>query len=76
MTAGPEDLEPMLVQQDLFAGEQFWTTLNRLADRRGHQDHQRVLVGSAEQTSRYELRCLSCARPVATIDVLRETPAT
>ena len=76
MTVGTEDLEPLIVQQEVFAGEQFWAALDRLAERRGHEDHQRVLVGSAEQTTRYELRCLSCARPIATIDVRREASQT
>jgi len=70
-----EDVEHLLVAQGVFAGDQFWAALNRLAQRRGHDGHQRYLLGSAEQTSRYELRCVSCKRAIVTMDVQREASA-
>ncbi len=73
MTSGTDEPEHLLVAQGVFAGERFWAALDRLADRQGHDGHSRVLVGSADPTSRYELRCVRCERPIATIDVRRDT---
>jgi hypothetical protein len=71
-TTANGDSEHLVVAQDVFAGERFWAALDRLAERRGHDGHQRVLRGSVEPTSRYEFRCVSCDRPIATMDVQRE----
>ncbi|GGM23109.1 hypothetical protein ACFFX1_10715 [Dactylosporangium sucinum] len=73
MATGPDDPDRLLVPQDLFAGDRFWSALDRLADRRGHGGHQRVLVGFTDPTSHYELQCLPCGRPIATMDVRRDT---
>lgn len=62
-----------MVQQDVFAGERFRAALDRLADREGHEGHQRYLVGQAEVTDRYELRCGTCERPIATMTVQRRS---
>jgi hypothetical protein len=72
MTTANEDVEHLIVAQEIFAGDQFWAALDRLAERRGHDGHQRFLLGSAEQISRYEFRCVSCERAIATMDVQRE----
>lgn len=73
MATGTGDPEHLLVAQAVFAGERFWSALERLADRRGHDGHSRVLVGFTEPTNRYELQCLRCERPIATMDVARDT---
>ncbi|HKT04748.1 MAG TPA: hypothetical protein VJT31_34980 [Rugosimonospora sp.] len=72
-------LEPpdhLVVQQSVFAGERFWVALNRLADQRGHDGHQRYLCGSVEHTDQYALRCITCDRVIATMLVEREPPDT
>lgn len=75
MTSGTDEPEHLLIAQDVFAGDRFWAALDRLADRRGHDGHPRILVGLADPTSRYELRCVRCERPVATMDVRRDAEA-
>ena len=72
MITPDQDVEHLIVAQDVFAGDRFWAALNRLAQRRGHDGHQRYLLGSAEQTSRYELRCVSCERAIATMNIRDE----
>ena len=47
--------------------------LDRLAQRLGHDDHQRLLRGTTEPTTWYEYGCLSFERAIATMDVQRET---
>jgi hypothetical protein len=74
-TADP-DVEHLIVAQDIFAGDRFWAALDRLAQRRGHDGHQRYLLGAAEPTNRYEFRCVSCERVIATMDVQREAGLT
>jgi hypothetical protein len=56
----------------VFSGDHFWVALDRLADRRGHEGHDRYLVGEADQTDRYALRCATCRQVVATMRVERE----
>jgi hypothetical protein len=71
------DLDPpehLIVQQGVFAGDHFWTALNRLADRRGHNGHHRYLAGDNEPTNRYSLHCVTCGQVIATMLVLREEP--
>lgn len=72
--AGQAEPEHLIVQQAVFAGARFWTALDRLADRRGHEGHDRYLWGGAEATNRYALRCRTCQRSVATMLVEREDP--
>jgi hypothetical protein len=64
--------EHLIVEQAVFAGDHFWAALNRLADRRGHEGHDRHLAGEAERTDRYALRCTTCRHVVATMQVERE----
>jgi hypothetical protein len=66
--------EHLIVHQDVFAGDHFWTALDRLADRRGHDGHTRYLAGDGEPTNRYSLRCVTCGRVIATMLVQREEP--
>jgi hypothetical protein len=74
-TADPAAPDHLVVQQAVFGGEQFWAALNRLAARRGHDGHQRYLVGTTEHTDRYALRCATCDQVVATMLVEREPAA-
>jgi hypothetical protein len=73
-TVDPDQPEHLVVQEAVFAGAHFWVALNRLADGRGHEGHDRYLTGSSEHTDRYTLYCVTCARPVATMLVEREAP--
>jgi hypothetical protein len=57
------------VVQDVFAGDRFWAALDRLAQRRGHDEHPRMLRGTTESTGRYELRCVGCEQTIATMEV-------
>lgn len=41
-----------------FASTDFWRRLTQGV--RGHDDHPLMLVGSAESTARYDLRCDRC----------------
>ncbi len=75
MTSDVGEPEHLLVAQDVFAGDRFWAALDRLADRRGHDAHPRILVGLTDPTSRYELRCVRCEQPVATMGVRRDVAA-
>jgi len=75
MITPDQDVEHLIVAQDVFAGDRFWVALNRLAQRRGHDGHQRFLLGSADRTSWYEFRCVSCERAIATMNVQREVTA-
>jgi hypothetical protein len=58
------------------AGDRFWAALDRLAQRQGHDGHRRYLLAAAEPTNRYEFRCVSCERTIATMDVQREAGLT
>ena len=58
--------------QDVFGGKRFWAALERLADRREHGDHPRMLHGTTERTDSYAYRCVSCERPIATMQVRHE----
>lgn len=71
-TADSDGPEHLVVQQAVFAGPQFWAALNRLADRRGHEGHDRYLAGTSEHTDRYALHCATCRQLVATMLVERE----
>jgi hypothetical protein len=70
--ADPAAPDHLVVQQAVFASEHFWAALNRLAARRGHDGHQRYLVGTTEHTDWYALRCATCDQVVATMLVERE----
>jgi hypothetical protein len=61
--------------QEVFAQAQFWAALNRLADREGHHDHARSLIGQVNPTNHYELWCVPCAGAVVTMQVERLQPA-
>jgi hypothetical protein len=73
VSSADRQVEHLLVAQSVFAGDRFWAALERLAQRLGHDDHQRLLRGTTEPTTWYEYRCLSCDRAIATMDVQRET---
>src|SRR3712207_5690268 len=73
-TAG--EPEHLIVQQAVFAGAHFWAALNRLADRGGHEGHDRYLAGSSERTDQYVLQCVTCACPIAVMLIERDTSAT
>jgi hypothetical protein len=75
VAGGTDEPEHLLVAQEVFAGDRFWAALDRLADRRGHDEHPRVLVGLIDPINRYELRCVRCERPIATMDVRRDAEA-
>jgi hypothetical protein len=70
-TADPAEPERLVVQESVFAGERFWAALNRLANRRGHDGHDRYLVGGGERTDQYALQCATCGLVVATMLVER-----
>lgn len=65
----------LLVKSNACAGDTFWAAFNRLADRDGHEGHQRYLVGEKVATDQYRLWCSTCGRPVATMCVDRTPPA-
>ncbi|MFI7598284.1 hypothetical protein [Actinoplanes sp. NPDC049681] len=65
-----------LVAEREFADERFWASADRLADRLGHVDHSRQLVGEVERLIWHTLHCVSCQRPIATFEVQRENPPT
>jgi len=66
------EADHLIVEQDTFCGERFWAGLERLADRHGHGDHPRMLHGTTERTDWYAYRCVSCERPIATMQVRRK----
>jgi hypothetical protein len=65
----PEDL---VVAQSVFGGSRFWSGLDRLADRQGHNDHARVLTGRPEPTNRYTYSCITCGTDLAVLTVTRD----
>lgn len=72
MNRADQDVEHLIVAEDIFAGDRFWAALDRLAQRRGRDGHERVLLGAAEPTNCYEFWCVSCERAIATMEVQRE----
>jgi hypothetical protein len=69
------DVDPpghLIVRQDVFAGARFWTALDRLADGRGHDGHQRYLAGDGGPNNRYSFHCVTCWQVIATMVVQRE----
>jgi hypothetical protein len=69
-----EQVDHLLVTQSVFAGDQFWAALDRLAQRRGHDEHQRFVRGVPEPTNWYEFCCVPCDRVIATMAVQRDDP--
>jgi hypothetical protein len=49
-----------LVAAQEFAGDRFWSAVDRLAARLGHGDHSRQLLGEVERLNYYALRCAAC----------------
>ena len=72
MSTADEQVDHLLVAQSVFAGDRFWAALDRLAQRLGHDEHQRFLRGVPEPTNWYEFCCVSCDRVIVTMAVQRE----
>ncbi|MET8354154.1 MULTISPECIES: hypothetical protein [unclassified Micromonospora] len=66
-----EPSAPLIEPASTFGSTPFWRRLNRLAAERGHAEHPTMLVGSAEVTDRYGLRCTRCDETVVSIGVDR-----
>jgi hypothetical protein len=65
-------IEHLQVSQSVFGGDRFWAPLDRLAQRLGHDEHQRFLRGVPEPTNWYEFYCGSCEQVIAAMAVHRD----
>ncbi len=55
----------LVVKAEEFGSSRFWDALSRLADREGHEGHQRFMVGSGHRLNWYAYQCSTCSTTVA-----------